>query len=192
MEGAAANLKTLEVFGSDDLGKAERAPINDAWCCGYVVSPMAAGALLPEAFKLPSEPGPEAGAALGKWPAVDGAAASLKTLALNDNPGLGDEGVAAIAEGLAAGGVALEELHLGNTKAAPKAGAALVKWLRVESAAANLKELNLSGNSDLGGAEQAAITASSRTSLHLASKLRACTAMGCCSCCSRHRPPPRR
>jgi len=44
----------------------------------------------------------------------------LKTLTLGWT-GLGDEGVAAIAEGLAAGGVALEELHLDNTDAAPRA-----------------------------------------------------------------------
>ena len=71
---------------------------------------------------------------------MDGAAANLKTLNLEGYKGLGDKGVAAIVNGLAAGGVVLEKLTLKQRTAGPKtAAAALGRWLRVVGAAANLK-----------------------------------------------------
>ena len=103
--------------------------------------------------------GPKAAAALGEWLRVDCAADNLKNLELGGNKGLGDEGVAAFAVGVAAGGVAPERLALRGTNACPKAAAALAKWLGVEGAAANLKVLNLNNNEGLGEAEQAAIRA---------------------------------
>jgi len=53
--------------------------------------------------------------------------------------------------------VALEELNLASTNAGPKVAAALVKWLRVDGAAPNLKKLILGNN--VGEAEWAAIEA---------------------------------
>jgi len=55
---------------------------------------------------------------------VKGAAANLTALELNGNEGLGDEGVAAIVNGLAASGASLESLVLNNTNAGSKAAAA--------------------------------------------------------------------
>jgi len=100
--------------------------------------------------------GVKAGAALGKWLRVEGAAANLKTLDLRINGRLGDEGAAAIADGLAAGGVALEQLSLGKTDAGPSAAPVLGKWLTVDGAAANLNRLDLD-NHDLGDEGVAAI-----------------------------------
>lgn len=125
---------------------------------------MASGELLPKTFKFETtDGGPQAAAALVKWLRVQGATANLKTLSPSNNEGLGDEGVDAIAEGLAASGVALEKLELGDDYsrsgcgAGSEAGAALVKWLALEGAEANLKVLDLRFNEGLGAAEKVAI-----------------------------------
>ena len=61
---------------------------------------------------------------------ADGHLAGLEILALYDNPGLGDAGVEALAEALAAGRLpALEELELDDTGMGDAGAAALAKAL---------------------------------------------------------------
>ena len=123
VEGVSKSLQTLYLRGNAGLGADELALIIEGFMAGRVPIPVDYGTDCFYMFGINSA-GPKAAAELGKWLEVKGAAANLTALELNGNEGRGDEGVAAIVNGLAASGASLESLVLNNTNAGSKAAAA--------------------------------------------------------------------